>query len=296
MSWLDWLNRNSLLEGERADGPDGQRLRTVLGDFRKLEDAIPERARAVGMVDGTGVDESVFIRGSHKTLGEVVPRRFLEALGGSEKTRFTHGSGRLELAQSIVSPSNPFLARVMVNRIWLHLFGRGIVPTPDDFGAPGQPPTYPELLDWLAHWYSTEDGWSTKKLIRMLVTSQTYRMSSRPADAIAEEKDPQNVLLHRMPVRRLEYEPIRDALLAVSGQLDLEMFGPPVPVYLAEFMEGRGRPAHSGPIDGAQRRSIYQDVRRNFLAPMMRAFDFPVPSTTVGRRTVSNVPAQSLIL
>jgi hypothetical protein len=94
----------------------------------------------------------------------------------------------------------------------------------------------------------------------------------------------------------LEYEPIRDAILSVSGQLDLRMFGPPVPVYLTEFMEGRGRPAHSGPIDGARRRSIYQDVRRNFLAPMMRAFDFPVPSTTVGRRTVSNVPAQSLIL
>jgi hypothetical protein len=121
-------------------------------------------------------------------------------------------------------------------------------------------------------------------------------MSSSPADALAEEKDPQNLLIHRMPVRRLECEAIRDAILAVSGQLDPKMFGPPVPLYLTEFMEGRGRPAHSGPIDGAGRRSIYQALHRNFLPPMMRAFDLPVPFTTIGRRTVSNVPAQSLIL
>jgi len=121
-------------------------------------------------------------------------------------------------------------------------------------------------------------------------------MSSIPADAAAEEKDPQDLLFHRMPVRRLESEPIRDAILALSGQLAPEMFGPPVPMYLTEFMEGRGRPAHSGPLDGAGRRSVYQALHRNFLPPMMRAFDFPVPFTTIGRRTVSNVPAQSLIL
>jgi hypothetical protein len=296
ISWLDWLNRNSLLDGEAEEDPEGRRLVAVLAQFRNIEDTIPERARAVGMIDGTGMDENVFIRGNHKTLGEAVPRRFLEALGGSENTRFTQGSGRLELARCMVDPANPFLARVMVNRVWQHLFGRGIVPTPDDFGALGQPPTHPELLDWLANWYETEGGWSSKRLIRMLVTSQAYRMSSSPADAVAEEKDPQNLLFHRMPVRRLECEPLRDAILAVSGELDPEMFGPPVPIYLTEFMEGRGRPTHSGPIDGARRRSIYGEVRRNFPPPMMRAFDFPVPFTTVGKRTVSNVPAQSLIL
>jgi hypothetical protein len=121
-------------------------------------------------------------------------------------------------------------------------------------------------------------------------------MSSRPADAIAEEKDPQNSLFHRMPVRRLESEPIRDAILAMSGQLDPEMFGPPVPLNLTEFLQGRGRPTKSGPIDGAGRRSIYQALNRNFLPPMMRAFDFPVPFSTIGKRTSSNVPAQSLIL
>ena len=296
ISWLSWLNVNSLLDGGPEETPASNRLNNLLAEFRKIEDSIPERARAIAMIDGTGLDENVFIRGNQKTLGEIVPRRFLEALGGTDQTRFTQGSGRLELARSISDPENPFFARVMVNRVWLHLFGRGIVPTPDDFGALGQPPTHPELLDWLANWYRTEAGWSTKKLIRLLMTSQTYRMSSNPADKIAEKKDPQNLLFHRMPVRRLESEPIRDAILAISGQLNTEMFGPPIPVYLTEFMEGRGRPTHSGPLDGAGRRSIYQALHRNFLPPMMRAFDFPVPFSTIGRRTSSNVPAQSLIL
>jgi len=135
-----------------------------------------------------------------------------------------------------------------------------------------------------------------KKLIHLLVTSSAYRMSSKPSDAALEAKDPDNALLHRMRVRRLEGEVIRDAVLAVSGRLDPTMFGPSVPVHLNEFMDGRGRPAKSGPPDGAGRRSIYLEVRRNFLSPMMRTFDAPVPFTTVGRRTVSNVPAQSLIL
>ena len=121
-------------------------------------------------------------------------------------------------------------------------------------------------------------------------------MSSKPADALAEEKDPDNLLFHRMPVRRLEGEVIRDAMLAISGRLDFSMFGSSIPIHLTEFMDGRGRPTASGPLDGAGRRSIYLEARRNFLSPMMRAFDTPVPFTTIGKRTVSNVPAQSLIL
>ena len=295
IAWLEWLNRKSLLDGD-LEGSTVSRLVAAVTEMRKAEDSVPEHARAIGMVDGTGLDENVFIRGNHKTPGEKVPRRFLQALGGSEKTRFAQGSGRLELARCLTDPSDPFLARVMVNRVWLHLFGRGIVPTPDNFGALGQSPTDPELLDWLADWYRKQAGWSTKKLIRLLMTSQTYRMSSAASDAATEEKDSQNRLFHRMESRRLESEPIRDAILAVSGQLDPEMFGPPVPIYLTEFMEGRGRPSSSGPLDGARRRSIYQALHRNFLPPMMRAFDFPVPFSTIGRRTVSNVPAQSLIL
>src|SRR5205814_8146981 len=130
------------------------------------------------------------------SLGDEVPRRFLEALGGTVAGRFREGSGRLELARHIVDPGNPLFARVFVNRVWLHLFGRGIVPTPDDFGVLGQPPTHPEMLDWLANWFRTEGNWSTKKLVKLLVTSSTYRMSSKAADAVAEEKDPSNLLWH----------------------------------------------------------------------------------------------------
>ncbi len=121
-------------------------------------------------------------------------------------------------------------------------------------------------------------------------------MSSKPSDAIAETKDPTNVLLHRMSVRRMQGEVIRDAVLAVAGRLDKKMYGPPVAVHLTTFMEGRGRPGRSGPVDGAGRRTIYQEVRRNFLSPMNMAFDAPIPHSSVGRRSSSNVPAQALIM
>jgi hypothetical protein len=126
--------------------------------------------------------------------------------------------------------------------------------------------------------------------------SRTYQMSSKPTDAATETKDAGNVLLHRMRVRRLEGEAIRDAILAVSGRFDKKMYGPPVAVHLTSFMEGRGRPGRKGPLDGAGRRTIYQEVRRNFLSPMMLAFDMPTPLSTIGRRTSSNVPAQALIM
>ncbi len=128
-----------------------------------------------------------------------------------------------------------------------------------------------------------------------MVLSSTYRMSSR-SDVKTEQADPQNDLLHRMPIRRLEAEAIRDAMLAVSGRLDRTMYGPGPMPYLTEHMQGRGRPGSSGPLDGAGRRSIYLNVRRNFLNPMFLAFDYPTPATTIGRRGVSNVPAQALTL
>ncbi|MEW6160999.1 MAG: DUF1553 domain-containing protein, partial [Verrucomicrobiota bacterium] len=268
----------------------------LLEHWEAMEKSLPEPIRTPSMADGNGLDEQVFKRGNPRNPGEPVPRRFLEALSGPDAKPFAQGSGRLELAQHILDPSNPFTTRVYVNRVWSHMFGRGIVPTPDDFGVLGQPPSHPELLDWLAHWFRTEGQWSTKRLIRMLALSTAYRMSSQPADRLAEDKDPENILWHRMPVRRLEGEAIRDAILALSGRLDRRMFGPSVATHLTPFMDGRGKPGSSGPLDGAGRRSIYLEVRRNFLPPMMRTFDTPVPFTTVGKRTVSNVPAQSLIL
>ena len=282
-----------------ASGPLAESVAEQLKGFTRRLDTearnLPAPMRALAVTDGEGTDSRVFLRGSHKTLGDPVPRRFLEAIGGPNQPTTSAGSGRLEIARRVTDPSNPLTARVYVNRVWHHLFGRGIVPTVDDFGVMGQPPTHPELLDYLADKF-VRDGWSIKKLIREMMLSATYQTSSRPADAAAERLDPQNTLLHHMPVKRLEAEAIRDAILAVSGRLDRTVYGPTVEVHLTPFMEGRGRPQKDGPLDGDGRRSIYVAVRRNFLPPMMLAFDFPVPFNTIGRRSVSNVPAQALIL
>jgi hypothetical protein len=263
--------------------------------IRELEAKIPEPHLAPAIRDGTARDERIFIRGNHKTPGVEAPRAFLEVFGG--RPFAGHGSGRLELAKAVADPSNPLVARVMVNRLWKHHFGEGLVRTPDDFGYQGQRPTHPELLDWLAAEFVAR-GWSVKQMHRLMVLSAAYRQSSRTTPeqaAKAVTADPQNKLLHRQNVRRLEAEAIRDAMLLVSGRLDRTAEGPGVLPYLTEHQVGRGRPA-SGPLDGNGRRSIYLQVRRNFLNPMFVAFDYPTPFTTIGRRGVSNVPAQALAM
>ncbi len=246
------------------------------------------------MCDGTGEDEYLFIRGNHNNRGPTIGRHLLTALDAAQPLTDPSGSGRRELVDRLLSDDNPFPSRVIVNRIWQNLFGRGIVASSDNFGVLGELPTHPELLDFLADDFRKED-WSLKRLIRRLVLTSAYRMSSQ-RNELAEQKDPSNLLLHRYPVRRLEAEVLRDAMLSVSGRLDNTLFGPSVPVYLNSFMQGRGRPGQSGPLDGAGRRSIYQGVNRNFLNPFMLTFDTPQPATAVGRRSASNVPAQALML
>ncbi len=287
VSVLSWLRQRDLIPPILAPP-------SLLAHYREIESQIPEPSLALALADGTSEDEHVQIRGNYRTPGEIVPRRFLEVIAGHDQTPPSQGSGRLELARRVVDPANPLTARVLVNRVWLHHFGKGLVPSPDDFGHMGQPPSHPELLDWLASAF-IENGWSIKQLHRMIVLSHAYQMSSRP-DPEIDRLDPDNRLLHRMNVRRLEAEAIRDAMLAVSGRLDRSLFGPSVPPHLTPFMEGRGRPATSGPLDGNGRRSLYINVRRNFMTPMLLAFDFPQPATTMGRRNVSNVPAQALTL
>jgi hypothetical protein len=284
-----------LLQTARAQQEDrlGAVVRPVVEELKRLIDGVPMESRlAPAMFDGAAVEGRVLIRGNVKSLGESVPRRNLEALGSQPLPG--PGSGRLELARQLTAPSNPLLARVIVNRVWHHLFGRGIVESVDNFGVLGERPTHPELLDHLADQF-VRDGWSLKRLIRALVLTQTYQQTSS-LNPSATTADAQNKLLHRMNVKRLQGEAIRDTLLMVSGRLDPAMHGPPVRTYLTEFMGGRGKPEKSGPLDGAGRRSIYLEVRRNFLPPMLVAFDTPTPASTVGRRTVSNVPAQSLAL
>jgi mono/diheme cytochrome c family protein len=278
----------------------------ILGPVDNLPQDIPDPLRAIAICDGNAIDEHVFIRGSHKNLGPEVSRRNLEALDGIDQPIVDHelGSGRLQLAMRLIDArSNPFVPRVAVNRVWHHLFGRGLVETVDNFGVLGQKPTHPELLDHLAETF-VADGWSLKRLIRRIVLTNTWQMASesdsvpRPSGsgANANEVDPQNLLLHHFPIQRLEGEAIRDAMLLVAGRLDRKAFGPSVPVHLTPFMQGRGRPGTSGPLDGDGRRSLYTSVNRNFLSPMMLAFDTPIPFTAIGRRNVSNVPAQALIL
>lgn len=260
-----------------------------------VKENLPIPERTIAIVEGSSENEHVMIRGNHKKVGDQVPRRFLEVFDSEPVSPEEKGSGRLGLAKQIASPENPFTARVMVNRIWMHYFGRGIVPTPDNLGVLGQLPTHPELLDYLAYDFM-QQGWSLKKLHKQFVLSRTYRMTSQMATPEIEEKDPGNQLWHRMPLKRLEGEIVRDAILAISGELDSSMYGPGVAPYLTPFMEGRGRPSQSGPLDGDGRRSIYLNVRRNFLNPLFLAFDYPTPMTTTGRRSVSNVPAQALTM
>lgn len=266
-------------------------LITLIEEGEKISNELPAPRFAVTMGQATPENAHVYVRGSYKSLGKEVSNRYLEALGAKK-------GDRLGLANQIADSENPLTSRVMANRIWLQLFGRGIVPTPDDFGPQGQSPSHPKLLDWLANDFS-ENGWSVKQMIRKLVLSKTYGQSSRIHPKLNAQKiadiDPANVLLHRMPVRRLQAEAIRDSLLAVSGRLDLKAFGTGVPTHLTAFMTGRGSKA-SGPLDGAGRRSIYQAVYRNFLSPFLLAFDMPSPFGPKGRRSSSNVPAQALTL
>jgi hypothetical protein len=291
--WLGVLTAHHLLD-------EDQNSAQLSNSEKTLQEAAASVTRPIlvqAMTDGTPENEFVFIRGNHKTLGDEAPRHLLEVLDGDKSYGGNQSSGRLELADEIASADNPLTSRVIVNRLWHHMTGRGIVASTDNFGVLGQRPSHPELLDYLASEFMREN-WSIKAMLRRIALSRTYRMSSQKesGDSLAETTDPENIWLHRMRVRRLEGETIRDSLLQISGRIDLKMFGPSVPIHLTEFMEGRGRPGQSGPLDGGGRRSVYIEVRRNFLSPLMRTFDTPQPFSTVGQRNQSNVPAQALIL
>jgi hypothetical protein len=224
-------------------------------------------------------DPRVLVRGNPNNPGVAVPRQYLEVLAGKGRKPFARGSGRLELAQAIASADNPLTARVMVNRVWQHHFGEGLVRTPSDFGLRGEPPTHPELLDYLADRF-VKDGWSVKKLHRLLLLSAAYRQTSRH-EPKAASLDPENRLLWRMNRRRLEFEPLRDALLAAAGRLEQQLGGPAVDVTRAPF------PA---------RRSLYGFIDRQNLPGLFRTFDLASPDGTTARRHTTTVPQQALFL
>jgi len=247
--------------------------RPLVERYRRLEATIPVPTRAPGVMEGTVIDQPLFVRGNHRQPTNAVPRHFLSAI---DATPYPNSqSGRLHLARDIVRPDNPLAARVLVNRVWHHLFGRGLVATPDNFGRLGDWPSHPDLLDHLASRFLDQGG-SLKVLIRFVVLSDTYQQNSTPS-AEAAALDPDNRLLSHFPLQRLDAESIRDAILFASGRLDTAMYGPGV--------------------DGnSNRRSVYLDVIRNDLDRFLATFDAPEPLTTRGRRNVTNVPGQSLAL
>jgi len=258
-----------------------------------LPSALPESNFGMIAWDESASDIRLHIRGSHQNLGETVPRHFLQVMWRSPEPPAINGSGRLAFADWMTAGGAPLLSRVYVNRVWQHHFGHGLVRTPDNFGLTGERPSHRELLDDLAARF-VANGWSTKKLHREILLSAAYRMSSRASEPAATT-DPRNDLLHHFSVRRLEAEAVRDAMLAVSGSLNPKLFGPSVVPYISKYQDGRGKPK-SGPLDGDGRRSLYTQVRRNFLTPMFLAFDYPLPISTMGNRGTSTVPSQALIL
>jgi hypothetical protein len=256
------------------------------------EDGTPQLL-AMGVRDRTLTRNSpIYQRGEIDKPGEVVPRGFVQVVSRNLPA-IRQGSGRLELAQWLTAKDNPLTARVMVNRVWLHLFGRGLVTTPDNFGNSGRRPSHPELLDYLAVSFQ-EAGWSVKKLIRQIVLSRAYQLASTHSGR-NYEVDPDNVLFWRMSKRRLEAEPLRDAMLAISGQLDLTpLVGSPV----ARFGEGLSQALmRVGPPDGSRPcRSVYLPVIRDQHLDALSLFDFADSSLVSGERATTTVPSQSLYL
>ena len=249
---------------------------------------------AMGVRDGAKpADMTVCIRGDIAQKGERVPRGFLSVIADAEHTHIAADtSGRLQLARWLTNADHPLTARVMVNRIWHHLFGCGLVRTVDNFGKAGERPSHPQLLDYLALHFIT-DGWSIKKTIRAIMLSRTYQVASKK-DAEKFTTDPDNRLLWRMSPRRLEAEVIRDAMLAVGGHLDLvPPKGSPVMGAPAGEMGRRG-PVGKG--FAATKRSIYLPIVRNFVPGILGVFDFAEPSTVTGRRDVTTVATQALFM
>jgi mono/diheme cytochrome c family protein len=271
-------NKDELQKKNRKFRDELRKLQSKVEKHKATHPGAPPQAMV--LVDAPQpVQPVVFLRGNPNNRGPAVPRQFLEVLSAEPRKPFTEGSGRLELAKAIASKDNPLTARVMVNRVWLYHFGKGLVRTPGDFGLRGDPPTHPELLDYLASSFM-EGGWSVKKLHKTILLSATYQQSSE-ASVKAQASDVDNRLLSHQNRQRLDFESLRDSLLWASGRLDPKVGGAPVDVTTAPF---------SG------RRSVYGFIDRQNLPGLFRTFDFASPDTSTPQRHVTTVPQQALFL
>lgn len=282
---------------QQAIGKTRRELNQNNNNRKKKFPKVPRTANyAMGVREGGKIDDcQVNIRGEARNLGEKVPRGFLQVLtdhynGRSEHLSKPKQSGRLELAKWLGSETHPLTARVMVNRLWHHLMGSGLVRTVDNFGEMGERPSHPELLDHLARRFMDE-GWSVKGMIREIMLSEAYRRAPDHQEA-ASAVDPENRLWWRANVRRLQAEPLRDAILAISGQLDRKR-PEGSPVMYQPFKDMRRLPTQKNP-EWAKKRSVYLPIMRGYVPGFLQAFDFAEPSQVMGRRDVTTVSTQAL--
>ncbi len=268
-------------------------LKSLRAALARLEADAPELPSTMGVMEGTNILKTfpVHIRGSHLTLGKEVSRGVPQVMTISTRPQFDEKhSGRLELARWLASAEHPLTARVMVNRLWRWHFGQGLVASTDNFGALGERPSHPELLDWLAQRFITE-GWSVKAMHRVMMLSSTYQMASGTAPS---QVDAENRLLASFPLRRLEAEEIRDALHAVAGTLDLTLGGKTIPLKNREFVFNHT--SKDATTYDSPRRALYMPIIRNHLYDLFEQFDFPDPAVPTGSRNATVVAPQALLM
>ena len=261
--------------------------------LRRLTARYPYFPKVYAVTEGTPVNARIMVRGEPASLGPEAPRGFLTILGGQKVPNEEKGSGRLQLAEWVTDPKNPLTARVMVNRIWLWHFGRGLVATPDDFGTRGEAPTHPELLDYLASRF-LESGWSVKKMHRLIMVSRAYQMASGD-DAKNALKDSKNAWLWKFNRRRLDAEEIRDSLLAASGNLDPAPGGePPFPPEMSWKYTQHQPFIAMEPAFANNKRSVYLMQQRIRRQPFLDLFDGSDPNAVTGVRPLTTTALQAL--
>lgn len=269
----------------------------LMEEARIVESKAPDKPSAMGVSEAEVLTSlPIHIRGSYKNLGEPISRAVPEVMRETlVQPQFTEAqSGRLQLAQWMASPEHPLTARVFVNRVWGWHFGNGLVKSTENFGKLGDRPSHPELLDWLATSF-VESGWSVKELHRLILTSSTYQTAStHPNATIAEAKDPENRLLWRANIQRLDAEPIRDAILSVAGRLDQTIGGKMVPLRNRQFVFNHTSEDHTK--YDSLRRAVYLPVIRNNLYTFFEQFDYPDPTMPTGRRNSTVVAPQALLM